>query len=172
MAEFRINIAGLAEGTYEYDFSSIPTAIGLEEAGYIGLVGAHASLEKTRKQLLLRVKATVVARLVCDRCLEEFQQQLNAEYFIVYVSDMHSANDLDESIEVQLLAHDATFIDLDEDVRQFLILSIPQKLLCNESCKGLCPVCGVNKNLTECHCTVDEIDPRWDALRSLLGNGN
>ncbi|MCX7984803.1 MAG: DUF177 domain-containing protein [Bacteroidetes bacterium] len=170
MAEFRINIAGLAEGTYEYDFSSLPSAIGLEEPNYIGQVGARASLEKTRKQLFLRVQATVNARLVCDRCLEEFEQRLNTEYIIVYVSDTHSIEEIDESVEVQFIAQDTTYIDLDEDVRQFLILSVPQKILCSEACKGLCPVCGVNKNMTECHCTIENVDPRWDALRTLLGN--
>jgi uncharacterized protein len=42
--------------------------------------------------------------------------------------------------------------------------------LCRSDCLGLCPQCGGNRNLDECHCDEDPIDPRWAALQTLLAN--
>lgn len=42
--------------------------------------------------------------------------------------------------------------------------------LCKEDCKGLCPHCGADRNVTECDCESRQIDPRFAALRALLDN--
>lgn len=45
------------------------------------------------------------------------------------------------------------------------VLALPVKPLCNENCKGLCPVCGVNRNSASCSCESEPLDPRMAALR-------
>jgi len=52
-------------------------------------------------------------------------------------------------------------------VRDALLLEMPLAPLHDPNCAGLCPTCGVNRNLTHCECVTKEIDPRWAALRSL-----
>ena len=42
------------------------------------------------------------------------------------------------------------------------------KILCDESCPGLCPKCGKNLNEGACGCPEKEIDPRLSALAELL----
>ena len=44
---------------------------------------------------------------------------------------------------------------------------VVQDAICQESCKGFCPVCGADRNVTDCHCDATEIDPRWSGLRDL-----
>lgn len=46
-------------------------------------------------------------------------------------------------------------------------LALPVKPLCGDGCKGLCPVCGKNRNTDPCSCAVNEGDPRLAALRGL-----
>lgn len=46
-------------------------------------------------------------------------------------------------------------------------LALPVKPLCKDGCKGLCPVCGKNRNSEACSCAKDEGDPRLAALRGL-----
>jgi uncharacterized protein len=46
-------------------------------------------------------------------------------------------------------------------------MAIPMKPLCREDCKGLCPRCGQDRNVLTCNCSLEETDPRWDALRAL-----
>lgn len=60
------------------------------------------------------------------------------------------------------------FLDLAPLVRQLSLLEIPMQPICRPDCKGLCTNCGQNLNIAECHCEVDEIDPRFNVLRSLL----
>jgi len=59
-------------------------------------------------------------------------------------------------------------LDLGEIVREQLLLNIPMRPLCGESCKGLCPHCGANLNETTCGCEQKSIDPRMKALEKLL----
>jgi uncharacterized protein len=69
--------------------------------------------------------------------------------------------DLDE----QLVEGDE--VDLTEIIREQILLNLPEQVLCKEDCKGLCPQCGANRNLIDCDCGEDEIDPRWAALKNL-----
>jgi len=59
-------------------------------------------------------------------------------------------------------------LDLREVIRQALWLATPMDLLCRPDCAGLCPTCGGNRNLGECQCDQEAIDPRWLALQELL----
>jgi DUF177 domain-containing protein len=58
-------------------------------------------------------------------------------------------------------------IDLVPMVRENLLLEAPVAPLCRSDCAGLCPTCGIDRNIGTCDCVVDEIDPRWDALSHL-----
>lgn len=58
--------------------------------------------------------------------------------------------------------------DLDEIIREEIILDTDMVTLCDENCKGLCPKCGQNLNEKDCGCTTSEIDPRLAKLTQLL----
>lgn len=58
-------------------------------------------------------------------------------------------------------------IDLDPLVREQLLLALPRYPICQEACKGLCPVCGQNLNEKECGCDRRVPDPRWAGLKKL-----
>ena len=59
-------------------------------------------------------------------------------------------------------------LDVDEFVYSEVILDLPSKHLCKESCKGICYKCGKNLNEGECGCTEKEVDPRIAKLMELL----
>ena len=58
--------------------------------------------------------------------------------------------------------------DTAEFVENLLLLKLPMKFLCDEECKGLCPVCGTNLNTSECDCKEHQIDERFAKLKDLL----
>jgi uncharacterized protein len=58
-------------------------------------------------------------------------------------------------------------LDLEPLARDALYLELPQAPLCMADCQGLCPDCGADRNTVDCGHAVDELDPRWDALRGL-----
>jgi uncharacterized protein len=164
----KIRISGLSNGIHEYDFSADPTEIKLGN-NFTDPVQVHAVLDKTAGQLYLKVRVQTAGRFYCDRCLEEFAQHVAASYNVFFVYEEPTPGTRQPE-EVQIISPDTVHIDLTEDARQMVTLSIPLKLLCKEECKGLCPRCGVNWNERSCECDKQKADPRWEGLQNLLKN--
>jgi uncharacterized protein len=73
------------------------------------------------------------------------------------------------SDDLDLDFYDHDLLNLAGLVETETTLALPMKPLCREDCRGLCPVCGGNRNVTACTCDGREPDPRWAALRTLAG---
>ncbi len=112
---------------------------------------------------MLRLTADIDTELscVCDRCGTPFDRNFHISLERMLASELE-----DEENDEILLLDDGAF-ELDELVREALILNMDTKTLCREDCKGLCSGCGANLNVEECRCKK-EIDPRWAALQKLL----
>jgi uncharacterized protein len=110
-------------------------------------------------------KVETVALFECSRCLKEYSQTLKADirFLLKEEKDQIILESDDRENQVQT----GNFFKLDDLVRESLILSIPLKSLCQEDCKGLCPTCGTDLNVTTCECKKEQIDPRWEKLRDL-----
>lgn len=98
----------------------------------------------------------------CDRCLKPLavEDRLLVERIAVRAL---SGVDNDE----YLVLPDGK-LDLQEMVYSDLVLSLPSKYLCDEDCKGLCPVCGNDRNTNICACQTEEGDSRLRILKGLL----
>ena len=163
---FEINIGGLAEGEHQYRFEGSGPDLELGESFHRPVTVAVV-LDRSGRQFLLRVEYRTSGTFTCDRCLEPFEKNIEGSYKILYVPD-GGPDPMDGGRgEVQVIPSDAQVISLDEDLRQFLLLNVPGKLLCRDDCRGLCPTCGTNWNTGSCDCVVPETDSRWDALRDL-----
>ncbi|MFA5039887.1 MAG: DUF177 domain-containing protein [Candidatus Omnitrophota bacterium] len=88
---------------------------------------------------LLEVSVQSKMRLTCARCYEDFTEDLDKAFKLAYSLDMEE-----------------TVVDIDEDIREELILGFSQKILCRQDCKGLCPRCGADLNKGACLCKRDE----------------
>ncbi len=99
----------------------------------------------------------------CDRCGEETRRETERDFSHILVRELQSEADGDAYI---LTPEER--LDLDELVREDILLDLPSKYLCSPDCKGLCPKCGKNLNEGPCGCENDEIDPRLEILKSLL----
>ena len=168
MAEFRINISNLSEGIHCYSFEAEPVKIGLD-ARFYGILKIDVKLDKNQRQILLTAQMKVNGSFECDRCLEQYERPIEGEYSMVYIQGDRSTVELRKEEEIQVISADTNYIDLDDDIRQYLALAVPVKLLCRENCRGLCPVCGTNKNIAQCDCDVQTTDARWDALKKIPG---
>ena len=101
---------------------------------------------------------------VCDRCAREFYRDLEIPMEAVLVTELSDEDNEDEWV-FQLEGDSA---DLDDIVTTTLVLNMDSKLLCKDDCKGLCSVCGCNRNETDCNCDDTEIDPRLLKLKELF----
>ena len=97
----------------------------------------------------------------CDRCFKETVKQYSFNIDRTIVT--HADNEDDELTVVSDM-----MLDLDEFCYTEIVMSLPTKHLCKDSCKGLCSECGKDLNLGDCGCSKTEIDPRLSALAELL----
>ena len=108
----------------------------------------------------------------CSRCLEPFTLRmvlvLNEEYFPTVDVVTGAFLEVPPEAEGTFIIDERHTLDLTEAVRQRAILAEPMKPLCRPDCRGLCPRCGANRNLSPCTCATEAVDPRWQALRDLL----
>ena len=58
-------------------------------------------------------------------------------------------------------------IDLAPVVREYVLLDLPDAPLCKDDCAGICPNCGIDRNLAGCDCDTAPVDPRWSGLDDL-----
>ena len=58
-------------------------------------------------------------------------------------------------------------LQLEDVLREQVLLAVPLKVVCRDDCKGLCPSCGVNRNAESCSCAPPLGDPRWSALKDI-----
>ncbi|MBR1810466.1 MAG: DUF177 domain-containing protein [Clostridia bacterium] len=99
----------------------------------------------------------------CDRCAEETMTHYSVP-FTHKLIEHSNGEDNDEYIVL-----DSTRLDLDSLVYEDVILSLPMQYLCSPECKGLCPICGRNRNEGACDCKKPS-DPRLAALDVFLDN--
>jgi uncharacterized protein len=110
------------------------------------------------------------AQVECDRCLKAVELPVNADFELEYItgSEYESTGvaELTEG-EMSVSVFDGKAIDVDEIVKEQILLAVPTRMLCREDCKGICPQCGTDRNTGECSCVTNDIDPRWAALKNL-----
>ncbi len=111
-------------------------------------------------------------RLACSRCLSDYDHALSTAFFAIY----HRASDepvkafTDEGGEVSedetdVYSFKGDVIDFTEAIQEQLVMSLPIKPLCQESCKGLCNGCGADLNQSACQCQGKNVDPRLAILK-------
>ena len=92
----------------------------------------------------------------CDRCTEKFSRELDSNFTLdlEYASSeiLEPAEHECTPSEMDVVYLKEPVIDVFEILKQQIFLVISEKHLCSESCKGLCPKCGVNLNLKTCDC--------------------
>lgn len=100
-------------------------------------------------------------QLTCSRCLigyeRPFTMDLAETFFFAPVVE-------DEGYPVE-----GATINLEQMLRDVIVLSIPLNPVHEEDCKGLCPTCGADRNVTDCGHGSDPVDVRWAPLKGLFG---
>ena len=109
-------------------------------------------------------------RLTCSRCLAQYELPLASEFTIFYTES--KGEELDDEVELsdeELISasYVGDEIDLDPEVAEQVMLEVPYKPLCSESCRGLCPQCGADLNAGECGCDRGEINLKMAALKKI-----
>lgn len=134
-------------------------------------VGGDCHLLRTQRSILVKCVLDTDVELTCNRCLGQFRHPLkiNFEEEFLPTVDVVSGAPLPLPEESGYFTIDERHtLDLTEAIRQYAVMAIPMKVLCDKDCAGLCPKCGKNLNQGKCDCLAQEMDPRWSELTKLL----
>jgi uncharacterized protein len=162
---------GRRPGTMRRISRTAPAPADLSLGGVVGVPeGADLELDVRLESVMegVLVSGTAAARTEgeCARCLDPVVGDIAVEFQELYgypdrVLDGEQANGE--------LVLDGDLIDLDQVVRDAVVLALPRVPLCRDDCPGLCPQCGARlaDDLGHAHSTTD---PRWAALAGLLAS--
>lgn len=164
LEDFRIPLNLIKTGITEFKIHAVPWE-NLKGEGYHfqNTLNVIARITTVGEDYLVNLEVQSEGEFECDRCRDIFRRHVTGCVQSLYT--FHAERDWQEiDKDIKVLEHHLNEIDITEDVRDALILAVPVKILCHESCKGLCPSCGINLNHDECQCTQSNIDPRWEGL--------
>ena len=115
---------------------------------------------------VLKIKGVIhaTAKYQCSYCLEDFITNVD----IPFSEDYQEGSSEDIEDETDIAYYNGDEIDIADLVRESMILAEPLKIACSKNCLGLCPHCGINRNMAKCSCSDNVIDPRLAVLSQLL----
>lgn len=126
---------------------------------------------KNNREIRLVGQVSTVLELSCGRCLEPFAFPVELPFDLLYLPHSENVGEGEKEIEEDDLTtafYRDDVIDLGQLMKEQFYLALPMKPLCQEGCRGLCPQCGINLNQSTCTCVSSWVDPRLEALRSLM----
>lgn len=126
--------------------------------GPIMVVG---SIKPSGRDFIVNIKYTSTWKYLCGRCLDSTDHTIEGE---IKRTIMKDKNDGDDGIVVV----ESSVIDLYDVIYNDVVLNLPQQVICDDECKGLCPDCGINLNSGACECAQEDIDPRLAKLKNLF----
>ena len=138
--------------------------------GTADLIVEHRGAKELVEDIRLRASYHGPFELECARCLEPVATNLRGEFDLIFRPE-----DVDVDLGERAISEEETEIgyygenglQLEDVVREQVLLSLPSRTLCEDACKGLCPRCGGNRNQSDCQCEEAPADPRWNALAGL-----
>jgi uncharacterized protein len=157
-----------------FDEAMAPGRIEFYEGNLIQVsdleVRGTAELISGSEEIHVRGHLKVLMEAECDRCLEATPIAIDRDFDLIYAPDEESAPG--EEIEIRDADADIGFysgpgLELSDVLREQVLLALPMQRVCSESCKGICPACGHNRNLIDCGCHQVAADDRWSVLKDL-----
>lgn len=160
VAEIKKQLSGSL--SCHYDLEGRDLDLTEDDVKLAGPVSADFTVTNGGDMILLEGSLGFRVKTQCARCLKDIVLDLTADLDERYYPE--GAEGLDEDA----LTYKFDVVDVTDALRESLLLSVSARALCKPDCKGICPVCGANRNVTPCQCETRSIDPRLQALEALL----
>lgn len=173
--KYDVEFKGLKEGLHEFEFEADNKFFEHFEESLVdnGEILIKVVLEKRSSFIKLHINVTGWLELNCDRCLENYQQEISneTEMFVKF-----SENEFDDGENIIWVNPEEHHINLAQIIYEYITLSIPLRHVHpkNKNGKRDCNKEMLKKLKNYMHPENEDkisTDPRWDALRK-LGNIN
>jgi len=169
MDDYLIPFYGLKEGKYDYEFEAGNKFFEFFENPDIhgGYVKINLQLYRKTSFLELKFKIMGTLKVTCDRCLEDFDHEIDSEneLYIRFGNDYEEISDC-----IIVIPHEETRINVSQYIYEFSVLALPMRKIHPDDDEGNA---GCNQEMIEKLNKMtpseaeDEMDPRWDVLRKL-----
>jgi len=168
----KINVSNIPEGginlRFERNGEWFQQRLPAGSGGFVlDQVDVACTVRRMKENVFIEGNVATAAEMPCGRCLETTRLSLQSSFHYTFTPPPSLPQE-----DVELSATDLDFayyekdvIDLDATVFEQILLQIPFKPLCAESCRGLCPHCGANMNATSCDCRGVLPDERLAVLK-------
>lgn len=153
------------------DLGSEATQVApLKSSGRATLIPEHDGRGSVLSDIRVVGNLATKLEIPCARCLEAVPYKVDRSFELLFRP--HSVNVGPDEREMQdkdaeIAFYQGNGVELEDILREQMLLAVPIKTLCREECKGLCRQCGKNLNTGECQCEPLAGDPRWNALKDL-----
>lgn len=142
----------------------------IEQVSPLAANGVAELLAHSDGEVRIQGRYTVEMASQCDRCLGRARFALDAGFDLFYRPASQIAHEEEVGIdegEAEIGFYEGGGMELEDILREQVLLALPMQRVCSDVCKGICPVCGKNRNESECGCSLETRDDRWGALRKL-----
>lgn len=172
----RISLSDIPREGLDLQFEMDPAALDLEDSGikFVAPIHVQSRLVVMERTVYVSGAADAEAELQCVRCLVAIPFPLRAT-FQVNVEPRESVSEttpgeLHELRREELDEHtySGDTMDLEELVREQILLALPTYPLCRSDCRGLCPQCGADQNRLACCCVAEEAGPPMTPFQERL----
>lgn len=147
--------------SFEYDMDMSSTEVDSVHP-FVSPVKVQGSVTAKDGFASLTAETSFDFSVPCDRCAKQIDRHLSYSFAHTLVRSLENEDD-DRFIEVR-----DEQLNLDELMREDILLELPSKFLCREDCRGICPKCGKNLNDGPCGCEPQSADARFEVLKNLI----
>jgi uncharacterized protein len=141
----------------------------LVQSSVLHAEGSAKLLNHSLGEIRVEGKLSVTMQATCDRCLETAMFPIENRFDLVYVpaDDTNAGGEAEiDQAGIEVGYYEGNGLPLNDALREVVLLALPMQFVCSEACKGICPVCGQNRNQHECACQSQTLDDRWSKLKN------
>lgn len=142
----------------------------LKQTSVLHARGTAEMLNNTLGEVRIQGSLDVTVEAACDRCLETARMPVDKDFDLHYLPAEQLSEGGEKAIEeeaTEVAYYDTSRLDLNDILREVVLLALPMQVVCSEACKGICPTCGQNRNVKDCRCETRAVDDRWSKLKAL-----
>jgi uncharacterized protein len=159
----------LAQGPVDLPIKCTPAEIALNDTDvrFVGdVTGSMRFTQVDSGRVLMQGTFEAMLQFDCVRCLEvamtTTQGEITAIYEAVKKDKVAEIDPFDDPADHAMVTFNGDTLDPSPQIREAVMLGVPEFPICRPDCKGLCLTCGANKNLGPCRCdgTLKEL-PAW-----------
>src|SRR5215472_7068561 len=142
----------------------------LAASGRAQLMREHHGKHQQINDIRVAGDFSTIVELPCARCLDPVSCDVSKKFELLYRPQGSDGGKEELSVtaaEAEIGYYQGEGLQLEDVLREQVLLALPLKVTCREDCRGLCPQCGKNLNQEQCSCSTEIEDPRWAALKEV-----